>query len=113
MTSTAQFAADDGVVAVSEDDQYQEPPADAYPPDRQVLVSESLLRSTIDSLERIDEFFRRYANPSIREDLGAYALAQGWHPIAGPGAFLDAIAFGVRSLTFAIRDREETGTSMT
>jgi hypothetical protein len=113
MTSTAQFAADDGVVVVSEDDQYRQPPADAYPPDRQVLVSEPLLRSTIDSLERIDEFFRRYASPSIREDLHAYALAQGWHPTTGPGAFLDAIAFGVRSLTLAITDREETGTSMT
>lgn len=113
MTSTAQFAAEDGVAVVSEDDQYQEPPADAYPPDRQVLVSESLLRSTIDSLEQIDEFFRRYANPSIRGDLRAYALAQGWHPTAGPGAFLDAIAFGLRSLDLAITDRAETDTSMT
>jgi hypothetical protein len=111
MTSTAQFAAD--VVVVSEDDQYQEPPADTYPPDRHVLISEALLRSTIDSLEGIDEFFRHYANPSIRADLRAYALAQGWHPSTGPGAFLDAIAFGVRSLTLAITDREEIGTSMT
>jgi hypothetical protein len=109
MTST-----NDRVVGVSEDDQYQQPPTDAAPaPDRQALVSQALLRSTIDSLQRLDEFFRRYTNPSIREDLRAYALAQGWHPITGPEAFLDTIAFLAHSLSHAITDEAETGTDMT
>ena len=109
MTST-----DDRVVGVSEDDQYQQPPTDTdLAPDRQALVSEALLRSTINSLERLDEFFRRYTNPSIREDLRTYALAQGWHPITGPEAFLDAIAFLAHSLSLAVTDAEETGTGTT
>jgi hypothetical protein len=110
MTSTDRFAADDSVNVFSEDDQYQEPPADANPHHRQVLVSEALLCSTIDSLARIDEFFRRYANPSVHNDLRTYAQAQGWHPITGPGAFLDAIAFRAHHLSHTITNDEETST---
>jgi hypothetical protein len=81
-------------------------------PDKQIPVSETLIRSTIDSLEHIDEFFRRYASPALRDDLHAYAQAQGWHPTAGPGAFLDAIAFGAYALTHTLNDRKDTDTSV-
>jgi hypothetical protein len=75
-----------------EDDQYLEPPTDACPAQpRQILVSATLIRSAIDSLEHVEKFFRRYTNPSVRDDLRAYALAQGWR--TGPDAPLDSIAF--------------------
>jgi hypothetical protein len=96
------------------DEEYHEPPADAYPmPDRPILVSQELIRSTIDSLERTEEFFRHHANPSTREALRAYAQTQGWHPATGPEAFLDGIAFAAHSLRLALTDREDTATRMT
>lgn len=45
---------------------------------------------------------RRHANPSVREDLRAYAEAQGWHPTAGPEALLDGIGFAAYNLTAAL-----------
>jgi hypothetical protein len=55
-----------------EDDQYLEPPTDACPAQpRQILVSATLIRSAIDSLEHVEKFFRRYTNPSVRDDLRA------------------------------------------
>jgi hypothetical protein len=113
MTNAQQSTTDSGLTG--EDSQYQEPPADAYPaPDRQIHVSADLIRSTIDSLERIEDFLRRYASPSVREDLRTYAQAQDWHPTTGPEALLDSIAITAHSLTRALTaDREETGTNMT
>jgi hypothetical protein len=104
MTSTHTHA-----TGVNEDNQYQPPPADADQAlDRQTPVSEALLRSTIDSLEHLDEFLRRHANPSIREDLRAYAISQGWHPITGPNAFLDTISLLAHSLAHATTRPERT-----
>ncbi|MEV0128954.1 hypothetical protein AB0H83_10850 [Dactylosporangium sp. NPDC050688] len=89
------------------------PPDNTHPPpDKLIPVPETLIRSTIDSLERLDEFFRRYASPGLRQDLRAYAQAQGWHPTTGPGALLDAIAFGAHALTHALNDRKDSDTSV-
>ena len=112
MTSTQQSTTDSR--PDREDSQYQEPPAEAYPaPDRPVLVSEALIRSTIDSLQRIEDFLRHHTNPTVRGDLRAHAEGQGWHPAAGPEAFLDGIALGAYGLSLVLTDREETGTTMT
>jgi hypothetical protein len=99
MTSTHAHA-----TRVNDDNQYQPPPADADPtPDRHIPIPEALLRSTIDSLEHLDEFLRRHANPTIREDLRAYAVSQGWHPVTGPNAFLDIIGLLAHSLAHAAK----------
>ncbi len=98
MTNPSQSATDSW--PADEDEQYQEPPEDAYPiPDRQIPVSEALIRSVIDSLERVEDFIRGHANPSVHQDLRHYAQTQGWHPATGPEAFLDSIALGAHSLT--------------
>ncbi|HZN71714.1 MAG TPA: hypothetical protein VFC00_08555 [Micromonosporaceae bacterium] len=101
MTNPSQSATDSR--PADEDEQYQEPPDDAYPiPDRQIPVSEALIRSVIDSLERVEDFIRRYANPSVHQDLRHYAQTQGWHPATGPEAFLDSIALGAHSLAHVL-----------
>lgn len=94
-----------------EDDQYLDHPDDAYPtPDRQIPASAALVRAAIDSLQHVEEFLRHYANPSVHDDLRAYAQAQRWHPGTGPEAFLDGIALDAHSLTRALHatGREES-----
>ena len=81
-------------------------------PDELIPIPETLIRSTIDSLEHLDEFLRRYASPALRNDLRVYAQAQGWHPTTGPGAPLDAVAFGAHTLTHALNDRKDSHTNV-
>jgi hypothetical protein len=88
-------------------------PNDTDPtPDALIPVPETLIRSAVDSLERIYEFFRRYAGPALRNDLRAYAQAQRRHPTTGPGALLDAIAVGAHALAHALNDRKDSDTSV-
>ena len=81
-------------------------PGEVFPaPQRHILVPDTLLAGAAELLQRLDDFFHHYAAPNVADDLRAYAQALGWHPIAGPGAFLDSIAFTASSLTRSLSNQ--------
>lgn len=89
-------------------------PGEVFPtPERQILLPESLLAGAAELLQRIEDFLHHYANPGVADDLRSYAQAQGWHPIAGPGSFLDSIAFTAGALTRSLGHQPEDDTTTT
>ena len=88
---------------VDEDMAYTDPPEDAYPePEKPVVVSDRVLASTIETLNRFEDFFRHHASPAVHAELRAYVLTLGWHPVCGHEALLDDLGFDALALQWAL-----------
>jgi hypothetical protein len=92
-------------------EEYPEPPDDAFPqPEPPVAVPAAVVASTMQTLNLLDEFFRRHASTATRAELRVFAGRQGWDPIQGAevlieGIGLDALSLGwARDATRAIPD---------
>jgi hypothetical protein len=59
--------------------------------------------SAIETLRQVEEFLRRYANPTVRDDLRTFAIAMGLGPDHRVEGFLGTIALEAHSLDHALR----------
>jgi hypothetical protein len=83
-------------------DEYQEPPADAIAaPQPAVTVPGTVIASTLETLNLLDEFFRLHTSAATRAELRQFAGRQGWHPIQGAEVLIESIGLDARSLTRA------------
>jgi hypothetical protein len=82
------------------EDAYPTPPEDVYPlPDEApVAVPAAVVTSTIETLQRFEEFFRRHASPAVQAELRAFCVAQGWHSVCGAEALLDDLGWDALAL---------------
>jgi hypothetical protein len=88
--------------------EYQEPPDDAFPPaEPPVAVPATVIASTLNTLNLLDEFFRRHASTTTRAELRAFAALQGWDPVQGAETIIEGIGLDALSLTWA-RDAIQT-----
>jgi hypothetical protein len=82
--------------------EYQEPPDDAFPaPEPPVAVPATAISSTLQTLNLLDEFFRRHASTATRTELRAFAALQGWDPVQGAETLIEGIGLDALSLTWA------------
>lgn len=81
-------------------------PQDTYPPPDKppVTVPAAVVTSTIETLQRFEEFFRHHASPAVKAELRAFCVAQGWHGVCGAEALLDDLGWD----TFALRHALDT-----
>src|SRR4029453_7591080 len=79
-------------------------PQDAYPlPDEApVAVPATVVTSTIQTLQRFEEFFHHHASPAVHAELRAFCVAQGWHGVCGAEALLDDLGWDAFSLRHAL-----------
>jgi len=90
-------------------DEYQEPPDDALPPPQPpVIVPATVIASTLETLNLLDEYFRRHANTATRAELRQFAGLQGWNPVQSAEVLIEGIGLNARSLT---RARDNIGTN--
>jgi hypothetical protein len=82
------------------------PPEDAIGGDGQpgprVGLSADAARGTVESLLRLEEFFRRHADQEVHAQLRAYCAGLGWHPACGADALLDRLGLHAWSLQQAL-----------
>jgi hypothetical protein len=84
-------------------DEYPEPPDDAFPPEQPpVAVPATVVVSTIETLNLLDEFFRLHASATARGELRAFAGRQGWHPIQGAEVLIETIGLDALALQRAL-----------
>jgi hypothetical protein len=89
-------------------EEYQEPPDDTFPPAQPpVAVPAAVVASILETMNLLDEFFRRHASTTTRAELRAFAALQGWDPVQGAEVLIEGIGFNARSLTHA-REAIET-----
>jgi hypothetical protein len=91
-------------------DEYQEPPDDAFPPEQPpMLMPADVVTSTLETLNLLDEYFRRHASPTARADLRAFAARQGCgDPDQGAQIIIEGIGINALALTRA-RDTAAPG----
>ena len=83
-------------------DEYQEPPADAIsPPQPPVTVPATVIASTLQTLNLLDEFFRLHASTAVHAELRQFAGLQGWDPIQGADLIIDTVGLDAHALTRA------------
>jgi hypothetical protein len=87
------------------EDAYPTPPEDAYPlPDEPpVAVPATVVTSTIQTLQRFEEFFRRHASAAVHTELRTFCIKQGWHGVCGAEALLDDLGWDRSSLRRALQ----------
>jgi hypothetical protein len=66
-----------------------------------VTVPSAVVESTVDTLNLLDEFFRRYASGATRAELRGFAAARGWDPVQGTEVLIEGIGLDALSLTWA------------
>jgi hypothetical protein len=64
------------------------------PPDDVLDDSDTQEAHLLDLLTVCEQFLRT-ASPTVHAELTQFLIARGYHPIAGPPAFLDALMFTV------------------
>jgi hypothetical protein len=83
-------------------DEYQEPPDDALPPPQPpILVPADVVASTLQTLNLLDEYFRRHASTATRAELRTFAGLQGWDPVQGAEVLIEGIGIDALALTRA------------
>ena len=87
------------------EDAYPIPPEDAYPllDEAPMAVPAMVVTSTIQTLQRFEEFFRRHASAAVHTELRAFCTAQGWHGVCGAQAMLDDLGWNAASLRRALQ----------
>jgi hypothetical protein len=84
------------------EDSYPTPPEDVYPlPDEAPVPVPATVTSTIETLQRFQEFFRHHASPAVKAELRAFCVGLGWHGVCGAEALLDDLGWGAFSLRHA------------
>ena len=63
----------------------------------------TVVTSTIQTLQRFEEFFRRQASAAVHTELRAFCTAQGWHGVSGAQAVLDDLGWNAASLRRALQ----------
>lgn len=86
------------------EDTYPTPPEDVCPlPDQTpAAVAPTAVTSTIETLQRFEEFFRHHASPAAHAELRTFCVAQGWHGVCGAEALLDDLGWNALSLRHAL-----------
>jgi len=80
-------------------DKYPQPPEGAFPlPQPPVTVPAAAVASTLETLNLLDEFLRRYASAATRTELQAFAALHGWDPVQGAQTIIDSIGLDALSL---------------
>jgi hypothetical protein len=83
-------------------DEYQEPPDDAFPaPEPPVAVPAAVIASTLQTLNLLDDFFRRHASTATRTELRAFAALQGWDPVQGAEILIEGLGLDALRLHWA------------
>ncbi len=84
------------------DDEYQQPPDDAFPPQQPPIpVPPEVVASTLQTLNLLDEYFRLHASTATRAELRAFARRQGWDPVQGAEVIIEGIGLDALALTRA------------
>jgi hypothetical protein len=83
-------------------------PDDAYllPDEPPVAVPAAVVASTIETLNRFEEFFRHHASAAVKAEVRTFCVRQGWHGVCGAEALLDDLGWGALSLSWALRAAE-------
>jgi hypothetical protein len=90
-------------------DEYPEPPDDAFPaPQPPVTVPATVVASTLQTLNLLDEFLRCHASTATRAELQAFATLHGWDPVQGAETLIEGIGLNALSLLWA---QNATGTN--
>jgi hypothetical protein len=77
--------------------------------DPMVAVSAASLRATIETLARLEQFFRHHASRSTLTELRAFCAALGWHDVCGAQALLDDLGWHTFALRHGLDSADGTG----
>jgi hypothetical protein len=77
--------------------------------DPMVAVSAASLRATIETLARLEQFFRHHASDTTLAELRAFCAALGWHDVCGAQALLDDLGCHAFALRHAALDSADGG----
>jgi hypothetical protein len=82
---------------------------DVYPTGDEALVGVAAgsLCTTIETLQRFEEFFGHHASPAVHAELRAFCAAQGWHGVCAAQALLDNLGL----LAFTLRHAMDAATN--
>jgi hypothetical protein len=79
------------------------PPEDPLDePEAPVRLPAAAARTTIVTLLRFEEFFRRHASAAVHTELRAYCATLGWDPVCGAQSLLDDLGFTTLPLRRAL-----------
>jgi hypothetical protein len=79
------------------------PPEDALDePEAPVTLPASSARTTIVTLLRFEEFFRRHASAAVHAELRTYCATLGWDPVCGAQSLLDDLGLTTLPLRWAL-----------
>jgi hypothetical protein len=77
--------------------------------DPMVAISAASLRATIETLTRLEQFFRHHASHSTLTELRAFCAALGWHDVCGAQALLDDLGWHTLALRHDLDSADGTG----
>jgi hypothetical protein len=87
------------------------PPEDAFgEPEAPVRLPAAAARTTIVTLLRFEEFFRRHASAAVHAELRAFCATLGWDPVCGAQALLDDLGLTALPLRWALHATPEQPT---
>jgi hypothetical protein len=67
-----------------------------------VIVPATVIASTLETPNLLDEYFRRRASTTTRDELRAFAGLQRWDPVQGAEILIEGIGLDARSLIRAL-----------